>query len=650
MKKTLFISFILSLGLHYSYAQEYKSTWESIDSRPIPEWFSEAKFGIFIHWGLYSVPAWAPTNGPVYEKYSEWYWARQNPSDKPFPAFTDFHNKMYGEKIGYTDFVSGFKAEMFDPAKWAEIFKQSGAKYIVLTSKHHDGFALWPSEQAWNWNSEEVGPHRDLAGDLSEAIKQSGMHMGFYYSLYEWYNPLYKKDLPKYVSDHMIPQMKDLVNRYQPDIVWTDGEWELTSDQWKSTDFLAWLYNESPVKNTVVVNDRWGKETRGKHGGIYTTEYDLVGDLAADRVKPGHPWEECRGIGGSFGYNRNENLENYETSESLIRILIDKVSMGGNLLPSEQAWNWNSEEVGPHRDLAGDLSEAIKQSGMHMGFYYSLYEWYNPLYKKDLPKYVSDHMIPQMKDLVNRYQPDIVWTDGEWELTSDQWKSTDFLAWLYNESPVKNTVVVNDRWGKETRGKHGGIYTTEYDLVGDLAADRVKPGHPWEECRGIGGSFGYNRNENLENYETSESLIRILIDKVSMGGNLLLNVGPTADGRIPVIMQQRLKDIGDWLSVNGDAIYGTHAWKYTAKEKKKEQTIFFTAKGDDLYVIITRWQNQPIKIEGVSKTDAVNMLGFNRKINYTVSKNSITIHLPEVSPADNLSSYAWVFKVTGGAK
>ncbi|TFD94742.1 alpha-L-fucosidase [Dysgonomonas capnocytophagoides] len=461
MKKTLFISFILSLGLHYSYAQEYKSTWESIDSRPIPEWFSEAKFGIFIHWGLYSVPAWAPTNGPVYEKYSEWYWARQNPSDKPFPAFTDFHNKMYGEKTGYTDFVSGFKAEMFDPAKWAEIFKQSGAKYIVLTSKHHDGFALWPSEQAWNWNSEEVGPHRDLAGDLSEAIKQSGMHMGFYYSLYEWYNPLYKKDLPKYVSDHMIPQMKDLVNRYQPDIVWTDGEWELTSDQWKSTDFLAWLYNESPVKNTVVVNDRWGKETRGKHGGIYTTEYDLVGDLAADRVKPGHPWEECRGIGGSFGYNRNENLENYETSESLIRILIDKVSMGGNLL---------------------------------------------------------------------------------------------------------------------------------------------------------------------------------------------LNVGPTADGRIPVIMQQRLKDIGDWLSVNGDAIYGTHAWKYTAKEKKKEQTIFFTAKGDDLYVIITRWQNQPIKIEGVSKTDAVNMLGFNRKINYTVSKNNITIHLPEVSPADNLSSYAWVFKVTGGAK
>ena len=105
--------------------------------------------------------------------------------------------------------------------------------------------------------------------------------MGFYYSLYEWFNPLYHSDVKRYVDEHMLPQMKDLVTQYHPDIFWTDGEWDHTSEVWKSPEFLAWLYNESPVKESVVVNDRWGKETRGKHGGIYTTEYDQVPDQRA---------------------------------------------------------------------------------------------------------------------------------------------------------------------------------------------------------------------------------------------------------------------------------------------------------------------------------------------------------------------------------
>ena len=460
MRKIFVTLSVIFLGLSRSYSQElYKQNWESIDSRPIPQWFTDAKFGIFIHWGLYSVPAWAPTKGKVYEKYAEWYWARQNPEDKPVQSFTDFHNRVYGEKIKYQDFVEDFKAEMFDPERWAEIIKQSGAKYVVLTSKHHDGFALWPSDQSWNWNSVDVGPHRDLAGDLSRAVKSRGLHMGFYYSLYEWYNPLYKENLPRYVEEHMIPQMKDLVNRYQPDLLWTDGEWEHSSEQWESTRFLAWLYNESPVKETVVVNDRWGKDTRGKHGGFFTTEYDIAGDQSAARKK--------------------------------------------------------------------------------------------------------------------------------------------------NE-------------------------------------------HPWEECRGIGGSFGYNRNENLENYETSESLVHILIDKVSHGGNLLLNIGPTADGRIPVIMQQRLKDIGDWLRVNGEAIYGTRTWDKSANQEKGS-TIFFTENGNNLYVIVTKWQNEPIKINGVIKANTVTLLGFDGKVKHSASKNTLTIIPPVVSPADNPGRYAWVFKVAGGA-
>jgi alpha-L-fucosidase len=247
-------------------------------------------------------------------------------------AFRNYHNNAYGPNVKYQDFAPMFKAELFNPQQWAEIFKNAGAQYVVLTSKHHDGFALWPSAESWNWNSMDVGPHRDLAGELTTAVKEKGIHMGFYYSLYEWFNPLYKSDINKYVSEHMIPQLKDLVNRYKPDIIWPDGEWEHPSSAWKSEEFLSWLYNESPVKNSVVVNDRWGKETRSKHGGYYTTEYDIVHNEDATNKRFEHPWEECRGIGGSFGFNRNESLADYETSDALIHMLIQKVSRGGNLL------------------------------------------------------------------------------------------------------------------------------------------------------------------------------------------------------------------------------------------------------------------------------------------------------------------------------
>jgi alpha-L-fucosidase len=315
---------------------QYKSDWASIDSRPVPAWFENAKFGIFIHWGLFSVPAFGPTardGVDVYDRYAEWYWQKStDPKSKTYPIFTKFQDRVYGKDFKYQDFVKGFTCDLFKPDEWADLFKQSGAKYVVLTSKHHEGFTLWPSAQSWNWNAVDVGPHRDLAGDLMKAVKAKDMRMGYYYSLYEWFNPLYKKDVNAYVDEHMMPQLKDLVTRYKPDIVWTDGEWDHPSETWKSTEFLAWLYNESPVKNDVVVNDRWGKETRSKHGGIYTTEYDLVHDANSTGMTFTHPWEECRGIGSSFGYNRTENLEDYSTSDQLVGMLIDKVARGGNLL------------------------------------------------------------------------------------------------------------------------------------------------------------------------------------------------------------------------------------------------------------------------------------------------------------------------------
>lgn len=359
MKKYLISSCMILaalVGCRRAFAQtKYEANWASLDSRPVPVWFQDAKFGIFIHWGIYSVPAWAPTKGHVYDKYAEWYWSKMQ-GDKPVnQQFREHHQQTYGSNVKYPDFVHDFKAELFQPAVWASLFKQAGARYVVLTSKHHEGFALWPSAQSWNWNSVDVGPHRDLAGDLMKAVKAEGLRMGYYYSLYEWFNPLYKTDVRKYVDDHMLPQMKDLVTRYKPDVVWTDGEWEYTSDVWKSTGFLSWLYNESPVKDDVVVNDRWGKETRSKHGGFYTTEYDLVHEGDASGSKIARPWEECRGIGGSFGYNKSENLEDYSSAKQLIHILVDKVARGGNLLLN----------IGPAAD--GTIPVIMQQRLMEIG-------------------------------------------------------------------------------------------------------------------------------------------------------------------------------------------------------------------------------------------------------------------------------------------
>jgi alpha-L-fucosidase len=331
--KSLLSSLLLIFALNI-YSQSYKPEWESLDKRPVPQWFQDSKFGIFIHWGVYSVPAWGPTGDSigVYDKYAEWYWRKMDQPGKVQKYFKDFHTKTYGPNFRYQDFAPMFKAELFDPSKWAALFKEAGAKYIVLTSKHHEGFTLWQSAQSWNWNSVDVGPHRDLCGDLTIAVKNEGLHMGFYYSLYEWYNPTYQNDPHAYVNEHMIPQMKDLITRYTPDILWTDGEWEKPSKEWKSEDFLSWLYNESPVKDNIVVNDRWGSETRSKHGGFYTTEYGLIGDKnGIDNAVP-HVWEECRGIGTSFGFNRTEGLSDYSTAGQLIRLLISTVSAGGNLL------------------------------------------------------------------------------------------------------------------------------------------------------------------------------------------------------------------------------------------------------------------------------------------------------------------------------
>lgn len=303
-------------------AKKYEPNWESLNSRPCPQWFVEAKFGIFIHWGVYSVPSWSPKG-----TYAEWY-LHMLKTGSHKGAVRKFHERVYGKDFDYKQFAPMFRCELFDPAEWAEVFRRSGARYVVLTSKHHDGYCLWPAPDAPNWNSVETGPKRDLCGDLARAVRAKGLKMGYYYSLYEWYHPVYRKDVHRYVDEHMMPQLKDLVKNYKPALIFSDGEWDHPYQTWKSPEFLAWLFNKGPNPDEVVVDDRWGKGMRHKCGDYYTTEYAGTGGPGGEW----HPWEECRGIGHSFGYNRNENIFDYSSRTECVRMLIEIAANGGNLL------------------------------------------------------------------------------------------------------------------------------------------------------------------------------------------------------------------------------------------------------------------------------------------------------------------------------
>ena len=326
----------------------YENNWESLNRRPVPKWFGDAKFGIFIHWGLYSVPAYTQKGC-----YAEWYKDQLKDPNHPTAIF---HKRVYSQNTKYEDFASMFKAELFDAKEWADLFKKSGAKYINLVSKHHDGYCLYPSEYAWNWNSWDIGPHRDFCMELRDAMEGTGVKFGVYHSVYEWTNPIYLRDPEEYALKHLHPMLKELVEKYQPWTLFTDGEWDHPSSTWHSTEFLTWLYNESSVKDFIVPNDRWGSETRGKLGGNFTTEYGTIdGNRKIEDVILDRPFEECRGIGKSFGFNRIETTEDYMTAKELLETLCDLVSKGGNFLLN----------IGPNAD--GTIPVIMEERLLQMG-------------------------------------------------------------------------------------------------------------------------------------------------------------------------------------------------------------------------------------------------------------------------------------------
>lgn len=423
----------------------YDNSWASLNARPVPEWFSDAKFGIFIHWGLYSVPAYTK-NG----EYAEWYWKQiENPAH---PARA-FHDRVYGRDFRYEDFAPLFRAELFDPDEWADIFTRAGARYINLVSKHHDGYCLFDSSFAPGWNSVATGPRRDFCAELKKSLDSTPVRFGVYHSVYEWHHPLYLENPERYALEHLLPMLRELIEKYQPATLFTDGEWDHESAVWHSTDFLQWLYNDSSVRDFIVPNDRWGSETRGALGGNFTTEYG---------------------------------------------------------------------EVAPGRTLA-DAPDA----------------------------------------------------------------------------------------------------------------------RPFEECRGIGRSFGLNRAERAGDYLDTPSLIWMLAELVSKGGNLLLNVGPSADGKIPPIMEERLLGIGKWLSVCGEAIYGTRGFALA-----NEADTFCTAKGGAVYAMRPAFPAGRQVFSGIrpERGMKVSLLGCPAPLELREENGAAAVLLPALTPADIACGHMYVYK------
>lgn len=405
--------------------KKYTGTWESIGKHQVPDWYNDCKFGIFIHWGLYSVPAYAPRTWELGEvpadenwfcnnPYAEWYYNSVNVGQGPT---YEHHKKLYGENFDYEYFADMWNAENWNPNEWAELFHQAGARYVVLVTKHHDGFCLFPSSLT-EYHAKNRGPKRDITGELTEAVRAQNLKMGMYYS-----------------------------------------------------GIIDWRFAHDPI------------------------------------------------------YREEENFD--------------------NACPT--------------------------------------FEY-------------ADYAYKQCMELIDRYHPSILWNDIGWPKQGIS-ALPSLLSHYYN---TVEDGVVNDRFN----GLYHDYQTKEYKCGKTNRAEK------WEMCRGMGLSFGYNAEEGDDKIISISELIHLLVETVSNNGNLLINIGPKADGTIPTEQANRLKEVGCWLNVNGEGIYGTHC---SSRENmasalgSSEQDVFFTEKEDKLYLYM------PVK-EGAEKEIMISGMRKNQKV------------------------------------
>ncbi len=598
IKKILLGIVVFSFSLSsFAQAKKVDSTWESIEERGYPEWFGQAKLGIFIHWGLYSVPSWTHKEGYAEWSYKGW---RDGKSQA-----VDFAKSVYGEDFEYKDFRPMFKAELYDPQEWAQLFKDAGAKYVIFTSKHHDGYALWPSKYSPDWNSVETGPKRDLVGDLTTAVKDAGLEMGLYYSLPEWSNSLHyweiddNDSIAKYVDQHMIPQFKELISTYKPTVLFTDGEWWNTAEQWHARELISWYYNT--VGDKAIVNDRWG---HGSKHGFITPEYS-AGITMTDR-----PWAEVRGLGRSFGLNRNEPLSNYMTAKHLIHHFAVLVANGGGL----------TINVGP----AGDGQIPLLQQERLL----ALGEWLkiNGEAIYETTAYTRIHT--EEKDFsINRIDPNIN------------------FRWVRNSPDPE--IRVDD-----FTGEWNGYIVPQFDETYIFSAEADDGIRVWIDSKLIIENWG-NKAEGVESFVEGAQTSKTLTNKVSLKKGKKypirveyyedkLNATAVLSWESKSQKQEVIPQSAFYVSEAKDAAHGLKA-TYSSKQ----DYIAYTQKDNNIYAILLEWADDKcvLSIDGTNENTKVSLLGREGLLPWKQEGDKLIVDMSSVKYSEMPSNIAWTLKV-----
>ncbi|KAF2111424.1 glycoside hydrolase superfamily [Lophiotrema nucula] len=324
--------------------KEYEPTYESIYTHDSPDWYDNAKYGIFIHWGVYAVPGWG--NSGDNETYAEWYWWNLNQGPDTSDQTYEHHRNTYGPDVVYDDFIQDFTADEFDPKEWVDLFADAGANYFVQVSKHHDGYAIFdlPSNVSLRTSVAQF-PHKNLLKELFDAAEQyqPQLHKATYYSLPEWFHPDYKKygfsswpggnatnpytneTLPytgyipvsDYVTDIIVPEMNALATM-GIEIMWCD-----IGGPNKTTEFASnWFNNLAAQNRQALMNARCGLP-----GDFDTPEYARYSG-----VQP-RKWETSQGMDPfSYGYNRATPASEYMNATVIVQSLVDIISKNGNFL------------------------------------------------------------------------------------------------------------------------------------------------------------------------------------------------------------------------------------------------------------------------------------------------------------------------------
>lgn len=357
----------------------YEATWNSLREHPIPKWFQDAKFGIYTHWGIYSVPACGPN--------VTWY--PYNMYREGTPQY-EYHVKTYGHpsKFGYKDFIPMFTGEKFDPDEWAELFKRAGAKFAGPVGEHHDGFSMWNSKVN-EWNAARMGPKRDVVGELEKSIKKQGIKfmVALHHAENWWFYPHWKKEYdtsdPRYSGlygpphnldwdkekpelktndvyaewklldrptkeflDKWLAKIHEVIDNYQPDMLWFDDGITLIQEHYKR-EALAYYYNRAK---------EWGKEVVVTYKWHHLVPGSAVVDLELGRFNEltYHIWITDSTVDDGCGWGYLKDAK-YKSASEIIHYLIDNVSKNGLLLLN----------VGPKPN--GEIPEEAKEILIEIG-------------------------------------------------------------------------------------------------------------------------------------------------------------------------------------------------------------------------------------------------------------------------------------------